>query len=68
MYSEICRDNLDDLSGKVIRIQEIAVFQETVIPEKPVIQAIFDSHMCCIGGVITIITALIAEYSEKSLN
>lgn len=68
MYSEICGNNLDDLSEKVIRIQEIAVFQETVISEKPVIQAIFDSQMCCIGGVITIITALIAEYSEKSLN
>ena len=39
-----------------------------IIPDKPVIQAIFNSCSCCIGGVITIITAPIPEYSEKSLN
>ena len=39
-----------------------------IIPDNPVIQAIFDSCSCCIGGVITIITAPFAENPEKSLN
>ena len=39
-----------------------------IIPDKPVIRAIFVKENCCIGGVITIITAPIPEYSEKSLN